>query len=157
MKNITFLIILFMVCLISCKTIRPAGKLSTEARDAGMPATDTLPKTFNFSEQSSWVLGYFNPDRLTREPHSMWYVRGYDDYQANSDALNNLMDISKENLTIMIIMGTWCPDSRREVPRFMRILDIWKFPPENITFIGVDNTKIAPVGGYDTLNIERVP
>ena len=54
-------------------------------------------------------------------------------------------------------MGTWCPDSRREVPRFMKILDLWKFPGEKVTFIGVDNAKLAPVGGYDKLEIERVP
>ena len=54
-------------------------------------------------------------------------------------------------------MGTWCPDSRREVPRFMRILDMCKFPLDKVTFIGVDNTKLSPIGDYDKLNIERVP
>ena len=54
-------------------------------------------------------------------------------------------------------MGTWCPDSRREVPRFMRIVEEIGFPADRIVFVGVDNTKLAPVGGYDTLNIERVP
>ena len=54
-------------------------------------------------------------------------------------------------------MGTWCPDSRREVPRFMRILNIWKFPVSMVTFIGVDNAKLSPVGEYDKLDIQRVP
>jgi thiol-disulfide isomerase/thioredoxin len=156
MKNNTFLIILFLVCIISCNTIRPAGEINPQI-EARVPATDTFPKALNFSDQSSWVLGYFCTDRLTREPHSLWYIGGYDNYQANSDALNKLLDISKDNLTIKIVMGTWCPDSRREVPRFMRVLDMWNFPQDNVTFIGVDNTKLAPVGGYDTLNIERVP
>ena len=85
-------------------------------------------RQINFSDQSTWLLGYFNLDRLTRAPHSAWYIKGYDEYQFNSDAINKLLEISKDNLTIKIVMGTWCPDSRREVPRFMRILDIWKFP-----------------------------
>ena len=54
-------------------------------------------------------------------------------------------------------MGSWCPDSRREVPRFMRILHVWQFPLENVTFIGVDNAKLSPVGEYDKLDIQRVP
>ena len=54
-------------------------------------------------------------------------------------------------------MGTWCPDSRREVPRFMRILDAWQFPVVKVTFIGVDNAKLSPVGEYDKLDIQRVP
>ena len=54
-------------------------------------------------------------------------------------------------------MGTWCPDSRREVPRFMRILDVWKFHLTKVTFIGVDNAKLSPVGEYEKLKIQRVP
>jgi len=103
------------------------------------------------------AVGYFTPDRLTRAPYSIWYIKGYDEYQFNSDAINKLQDISKDNLTIKIVMGTWCPDSRREVPRFMRILDLWKFPVPMVTFIGVDNAKLSPVGEYDKLDIQRVP
>ena len=54
-------------------------------------------------------------------------------------------------------MGTWCPDSRREVPRFMKILDAWNFSPGMLTFIGVDNGKLSPIGEYDQLEIQRVP
>jgi hypothetical protein len=39
----------------------------------------------------------------------------------------------------------------------MKIIDLLQFPKERIIFVGVDNTKMAPVGGYDTLGIERVP
>ena len=61
------------------------------------------------------------------------------------------------DITIKIVMGTWCPDSRREVPRFMRILDVWQFPASKVTFIGVDDAKLSPVGEYDKLDIQRVP
>jgi thiol-disulfide isomerase/thioredoxin len=54
-------------------------------------------------------------------------------------------------------MGTWCPDSRREVPRFMRVLDLWQFPVAKVTFIGVDDAKLSPVGEYVNLDIQRVP
>ena len=96
-------------------------------------------------------------DLLTRPPHSEWYQKGYEEYQPDNEAVNKLTAISKDNLTIKIVMGTWCPDSRREVPRFMRILDLWKFPPEKVTFIGVDNAKLSPVGEYEKLDIQRVP
>ena len=65
--------------------------------------------------------------------------------------------ISTDNLTIKVVLGTWCPDSRREVPRFLHVLDLWKFPAEKVTFIGVDNLKLSPVGEYDQLDIQRVP
>jgi hypothetical protein len=39
----------------------------------------------------------------------------------------------------------------------MKIMDLWQFPAGKVVFVGVDNSKIAPIGGYDTLQIERVP
>lgn len=111
----------------------------------------------NFSEQSTWLLGYINPRFFVLEPHREWYLKEYDSYNPDKEAISELMKIDKEDLTIKIVMGTWCPDSRREVPRFMEIIDSWQFPREHITFIGVDNAKISPVGEYEKLGIQRVP
>ena len=68
-----------------------------------------------------------------------------------------MLDISKDDITIKIVMGIWCPDSRREVPRFMKVIDAWKFPAAKLTFIGVDDAKQSPVGEYLKLDIQRVP
>ena len=157
MKNITFLLILLLICFSGCKTTKPVAEIRPEVTQTPVPITDVAPPAINFSEQSTWLLGYFNRDRLIRAPHSVWYIKGYDEYQFNSEAVNKLLDINKDSLKIKIVIGTWCPDSRREVPRFIRILDIWKFPMPQVSFIGVDNAKLSPVGEYDSLNIQRVP
>jgi thiol-disulfide isomerase/thioredoxin len=94
---------------------------------------------------------------MYRTPHCTWYLDGYDKYQPNTEVLTRLAAISKEDISFKIVLGTWCPDSRREVPRFLHILDLWQFPSEKITFIGVDNSKLSPVGEYDQLDIQRVP
>jgi thiol-disulfide isomerase/thioredoxin len=148
-----FLMILLVLFLFSgCRTSKPV----TETMTVTQQAEEIRPVT-NFSEQSTWLLGYFAKDQLTRPPYSEWYMKGYDEYQLNADAVNKLTDISKNNITIKIVLGTWCPDSRREVPRFMRILDVWQFPSDKVTFIGVDNVKLSPVGEYEKLDIQRVP
>ena len=157
MRNIVLLIILSVFFFTGCKTIRPAVKLNSGETRQQLPAADLPQQAVNYSDQSTWLLGYLNPSQFLRLPHSEWYVKGYDSYKPGQEAMDKLGTISKEGLEITIVMGTWCPDSRREVPRFIRIIDLWAFPLENITFIGVDNTKLAPVGGYDTLDIERVP
>ena len=54
-------------------------------------------------------------------------------------------------------MGTWCPDSRREVPRFMKVTGYLEFPADKVTFIGVDNAKISPIENMRLLDIQRVP
>jgi thiol-disulfide isomerase/thioredoxin len=132
------------------------GKPALENLSAGKPTADNTATT-NFNEPSTWLLGYINLFQFKGMPHSDWYIKGFDAYNPDPAVIEKLKEISYEDLTIKIVMGTWCPDSRREVPRFMKILEMWGFPSEKVTFIGVDNTKNAPVGGYDELGIERVP
>jgi len=146
--------LLFTVILFNngCATNKHATKVPT----TGQASAPTV-KTTDFSEQSTWLLGYFNPVQLSRPPYSEWYLRGYGDYQPEESVVESLAAITKDELSIQIVLGTWCPDSRREVPRFMKILDLWKFPGEQVTFIGVDNAKLSPVGDFDKMDIQRVP
>jgi|WetSurMetagenome_2_1015567.scaffolds.fasta_scaffold00448_19 hypothetical protein len=157
MKHFPYLFILLVVCLNGCKTLKPASEVRTETTQLAAPATETVSAEINFSDQITWLLGYFNPVQLTRQPYSTWYTKGFDDYMPDSGSINKLQDIHTDGLKIKIVMGTWCPDSRREVPRFMKILDIWHFPDSMLTFIGVDNAKLSPVGEYNNLDIQRVP
>ena len=115
------------------------------------------PAAVSFSDPTTWILGYFQRSQLSREPHSEWFLKGYDAYQPSPDVIAKLRSVPVDGVTIKIVLGTWCPDSRREVPRFMRIANICEFPSALITFIGVDNSKNGPVGEFPSLMIERVP
>ncbi|MDQ1332386.1 MAG: hypothetical protein QG576_420 [Bacteroidota bacterium] len=149
MKKFSIAIISILLLSFGCKAKRP---LIESQQAVEQPAT-----TANYLDQSTWLLGYFAREQMYRTPHNEWYLTGYDDYNPGSEVVNKLTMISTDNLTIKVVMGTWCPDSRREVPRFLHVLDLWKFPAEKITFIGVDNLKLSPVGEYDQLEIQRVP
>lgn len=157
MKKICFFLIFFGIIMTGCKTSKTAATIKSDKTPAVLPGEDAAPAAVNFSDQTTWLLGYFNLSQLTSEPYSSWYQTGYDDYQFKTDAMNRLLEINKDGIKIKIVLGTWCPDSRREVPRFMRILDIWQFPLSEVTFIGVDNSKLSPVGEYNGLDIQRVP
>ena len=54
-------------------------------------------------------------------------------------------------------MGTWCSDSRREVPRFYKILDSLNFPSAKVKLIMVDRKKEAAGIDISPFNIELVP
>jgi hypothetical protein len=134
--------VIFTLILTGCRTSKPVV---------------VKPAGTNFSEQITWLLGYINPDQFSKPPHSEWFIKGFDAYVPEQEVIEKLKQAVKDDLSIQIVMGTWCPDSRREVPRFMKILNLIDFPAGNVTVIGVDNSKQAPVGGYDKLEIERVP
>ena len=137
--------------------MKPIVHSKSDTNTKSAVAADAAPPAIDFHDQTTWILGYFNPDQLTHYPYSTWYLKGFDDYQINTDALNKLLDIGKDDLSIKVVMGIWCPDSRREVPRFMKVIDGWKFPVAKLTFIGVDDAKQSPVGEYIKLDIQRVP
>jgi len=146
--------ILFLVTLFSssCRSSRNTGAAAPPIVEA-----QSAYQQVNYADPSTWLLGYISPGMFSNPPHSDWYVRGREDYNPDETAIGQLRKTIGDDLSILIVMGTWCSDSRREVPRFMKIVEETGFPVERIVFVGVDNTKLAPVGGYDTLNIERVP
>jgi thiol-disulfide isomerase/thioredoxin len=133
------------------------AQVKSESSKAATGQAESASHDVNFYEQSTWVLGYFKLSRLTNPPYSSWYLKGYDEYKPDSEVIKKLLAMGTDGITITIVMGTWCPDSRRETPRFMKILDAWHFPEDRVTLIGVDDLKQSPIGDYDKLGIERVP
>jgi thiol-disulfide isomerase/thioredoxin len=157
MKYYKLLAISLTIFTLACKSNKPVADSAIAKAGDQAPSVQEAEKPFDYHQQTSWLLGYFNPAFLRQAPHADWFLKGYDEYTPGSGALNTLLDIPPDGISIKIVMGTWCPDSRREVPRFMRVLDMWHFPGENVKFIGVDINKVSPVGEFSSLNIERVP
>ncbi len=141
-----------------CKTLKPvAENKSDSATVNSLTETPQVTSAVNFSDQSTWLLGYIEPRRLAQPPYSQWYLPGFDGYQCNGETLMNLAALKTPDISIKIVLGTWCPDSRREVPRFMRILNDWNFPLLKVQMIGVDDSRQSPVTEFGTLDIQRVP
>lgn len=125
---------------------------------AGKPEEgEAAGHVWDFRDATTWLLGDLTLAMLNNEPHSVWFTEGYTGYQPDQEIMGELVGLDKNDLTITIVLGTWCPDSRREVPRFIKMIDLWGFPREKIRLIGVDINKVAPLGDYPALAIERVP
>jgi thiol-disulfide isomerase/thioredoxin len=147
------LFLLPLLFLAGCKSVKPIAESNPPAIQKSAEAEQYL----KYSDQSTWILGYFKREQLYRTPHCEWYLTGYDNYKPDSLVIGRLKAAGTGNISIKVVMGTWCPDSRREVPRFLHILDLWQFPGDKVTFIGVDEQKQSPVGEYQDLGIQRVP
>ena len=87
---------------------------------------------------------------------SEWFKNEYDSYTVSKEECDSLKNLIPE-FDIKIVMGTWCSDSRREVPRFYKILDTLGYPEEKIELITVDRTRIGKNGETEGLDIELVP
>ncbi len=100
------------------------------------------------------LVGKVQRSDFLNEPYKDWFEKGYNDYQVDTLTLDS---IKNRNFTMTIVMGTWCPDSRREVPRMFKILDNLQLPDSNVTIICLDRSKKANNVDVSSLNIQRIP
>jgi thiol-disulfide isomerase/thioredoxin len=70
--------------------------------------------------------------------------------------LNDSISLPDDSFEVLIVMGTWCEDSQREVPVFLNLIEVsgWKCP---LRILAVDKSKMSDVSGYNNLNIKYVP
>jgi len=87
---------------------------------------------------------------------STWFNYEYTTYGIDSDVLSDYKK-NYDNINIKIVLGTWCSDSRREVPRFIKVLDFISFPKDKISYLNVDREKKDLSNKVDDLEIDFVP
>lgn len=103
------------------------------------------------------LLGYCNIEGFTSGVFNDWFQLEYDTYVVDSETLDQINPDHLENLEIAIVLGTWCSDSRREFPRFYKILEKISYSFDYLTIIGVNRLKQAPNTHIGDLKIELVP
>ena len=62
------------------------------------------------------LLGKISTQQLQQPPFSDWYNKGYEAYKPDATITDSLRQ-SIKNHKFEIFLGTWCGDSKREVPR----------------------------------------
>ena len=103
------------------------------------------------------IVGYFDFDQLEALPYSTWFDYEYNNYNVDTTSLNQI-DIDVLNkVKIIVVIGTWCSDSQRETPQFVKILKYLNYNTKDVIAIGVNRKKKAPNTEVDELNIEYIP
>ncbi len=104
------------------------------------------PMLVGVTERSAFELPDFNS----------WYNNQYIWYEPDEFILEQIKILS-DSIDIQIFMGTWCSDSKREVPRFLKIIDLSEFNHNKLQIINVDRKKNSPSHEERNKNIEFVP
>lgn len=101
--------------------------------------------------------GELNQDDLATSPFTKrWYEPRYDSYSPNAEAMKTI----KANINdydIVMFMGTWCPDSHREVPKVYKILDEAGYDMDHIKMYALAHGMRSKSGEEKGLNITNVP
>lgn len=108
------------------------------------------------SGNKTMLVGISTREVFQDSSFAWWFNSEYNNYDVDTNVVGNYKElISSKN--IKIVLGTWCSDSRREVPRVIKILDFIDFPEKNLTFINVDRKKKGLNNEVENLDIEYVP
>lgn len=106
------------------------------------------------------LVGEVDKKGLTKAPYNEWFNKNHDSYLTNDKVINTFKD-SLKHYDIKVFLGTWCGDSKREVPRFYSVLEQANFPKKQLEVIALDRSeeayKQSPNGEEKGLNIHRVP
>jgi len=93
---------------------------------------------------------------IMKDSYGEWYAQEYEDYEINHDLVIASRDFL-DSIEVQVFLGTWCEDSRREVPRFFKILDEMGWSENQMQMIMLDRNKTSGYGLEKDKNIHHVP
>jgi hypothetical protein len=94
--------------------------------------------------------------RAALEVYETWRALRAQDYTPDPEAVKAIAAHGRDVETLAIV-ATWCPDSKRDVPRYFKILDAAGIGLEKVTLVAVDRTKKDAEGLTGRHGITRVP
>jgi thiol-disulfide isomerase/thioredoxin len=130
MKKIIFIFFIISIIITGCST-------STSSNQTETPI----------------LTGKITRNMIENDQYS-WFKTGYDAYNPDAAVIENIKKYLNEYNTL-IYMGTWCGDSKRDVPKFYKIADLCNYSKIEIT--GLDKKKKSPEGTESNYKIEKVP
>ena len=80
------------------------------------------------------------------------FKKGYDNYVPSE-----LSALKDDDIKVVVFFGTWCHDSKRELPKALKIFNLIGMNDENIELIAVDLNKKEPLGRAAKLNLVYTP
>ncbi|MFI8378673.1 TlpA family protein disulfide reductase [Leeuwenhoekiella sp. NPDC079379] len=145
---------LALVCaaVVSCKS---KSSVVAQVETPVTAEAPQMPEAPEAPQQPEMLTGKTQRTQLQAGTFGSWFNPEYGDYTVDSGLLEELKPLLKD-VEITVFMGTWCGDSKRETPRFYKILDSAS-KTKDIELITVDRSKTTPQGLEAGKDIIRVP
>jgi thiol-disulfide isomerase/thioredoxin len=133
MKKILFVLALCIACSVSAQEKKLAKK-----------------------DKSGNLIGYVKKSSFLDKSYSQWFTRNYDSYKTEKAIISKIKKKIKK-CKIKGFLGTWCGDSRREVPKLYKILEEVDFNLDNLEMVSLNRSKRTPDNLQKGYNVVRIP
>lgn len=126
----------------------------------GNLTSQTLNKEIQPEGRKPFLLGKIDKEGLTSKNYNSWFSKNLNAYKVDKETIKQLSKKLKD-YKILAFMGTWCGDSKRQIPKLYKVLEASNFPMKQLNMIAVsyqpDLYKQSPNHEEAGLNIHRVP
>ncbi len=140
--------------------------LASACHRATVPAVTTVTNTpiinteiKNASGQTI-LAGHASISAMQMPNYKTWYDASYNSYTTDATTTGQLKPLL-QNKRIEVFLGSWCGDSKREVPRMIKILQQAGMDTAKLSLVFVDNStgsyKQSPQHEERGKNIHHVP
>ncbi len=163
MKNT--LLLLFIALITACnstkKPVENISKTPKKIEQKVKPKPQEIKrikarKAIATKNDRGYLIGITDKNAFKDDAYKYWFEDRYSEYETNKELIAKIKPIIN-NFSIKGFMGTWCGDSRRELPRFYKILEETGFNEEYFELIAVGRSKKTPDNLQEGLDIIRVP
>lgn len=102
------------------------------------------------------LVGIADKNSFMQAPYQGWFTNNFNRYKIDEATVNQIKKHLK-GVSIKGFMGTWCGDSKRETPRFYKIMEKAGFDFDKLELVTVNHSKRTPDNLQQGYNIIRVP
>lgn len=107
-------------------------------------------------EKPDFLVGKVNRSDIQKGEFAGYFFSEYKKYNPEQEIISKLKN-GIYNKSVLVVLGTWCHDSKEQVPKFFKILDQLDYNTSLVEIICVDRKKTAGSIDISQLKIERVP
>lgn len=108
------------------------------------------------SKGTKIVVGKFTRSLLESDSSFAWFRLNYDAFTPDSASIAYL-STAAQDVHFIVIGGTWCGDTKHELPKFFKTVSLSHIPETNMEMYGVDRSKKSNDGVTEKYGITRVP
>lgn len=153
--KIVYSICIVLLSLFSCKSQEKAQK-ETKTTSSITRTETKVTSEVKASPQDDDYTGIINEEDLKSGILKIWFMPGYEAYNPDQIIVDKI-DKNIDEYSIKVFMGTWCSDSRREIPKFYKLLDRIDYNQNQLEVITTNRNKTTKQGYEKDYHIEYVP